>query len=199
MSRAPYIAALCDVWVPVRNTNKLETLRGLGGISPAHHKERGVRGTRPSHFLLSSPRGVTMKLAAAVLLASLTNTAFAATSLSIAMQNDAPVQIQSTTHGLSDALESAVFTNRSGKSIISYRMGWISVTAGKAQVHRGVLMNVPGGLAAGTKQVVPAQGIPFSVAAENMTFFITDITFADRTHWRANTSALIKHYGPKNV
>ena len=45
-----------------------------------------------------------MRLAAA-LFALIPSSAFAATAMSIAVQRDAPVQIHSTTHGTSDALD----------------------------------------------------------------------------------------------
>ncbi len=127
-----------------------------------------------------------MKRAAAVLLASFASTAFAATGMSIGMQANAPVQLKSATHGIPDALEAAVFTNRSGKSITAYRIGWMSIINGKSKMLHGVWMNVPSGIASGSDEVVPAQGIPINYAAQEMVFFVSDVTFADGTHWKAS-------------
>ena len=144
-----------------------------------------------AELLLKCARGVTMKLAVAVLLAY-SSLAFGATSMSIAVQRNAPVQIQSTTHGLSDALEAAVLTNRSGKAIIAYKIGWVSIVDGKARFHQSALMNTPGGIAAGMDQSVPAQGIPINKQAENMTFFVSHVSFADGTKWSADKADLLK-------
>jgi hypothetical protein len=133
-----------------------------------------------------------MKRAVVFLLASLASVAFASTTMSIAMQDGAPVQLQSTTHGLSDALEAAVFKNRSGKPITAYRIGWVSLVEGKAKISRGVWMNTPGKIDSGADQIVPAQGIPINLAAQQMVFFVSDVTFADGTHWSASKSDVIK-------
>jgi hypothetical protein len=133
-----------------------------------------------------------MKLLAAVLLASFASTAFGETGMLIARQDNAPVQLKSTTHGITDALESAVFTNRSAKSISAYRMGWTSVVAGKIHFYQGPWMNTPGKITAGADQTVPAQGIQINPAAQTMTFFVSEVTFADGTHWTANKTDLLK-------
>ncbi len=138
-----------------------------------------------------------MKLAVAALLAC-SSCASAATSMSSAIQRDAPVQIKSTTHGIFDALKSAVFINRSGKVITAYQIGWVSVIGGKAEVHQSVWMNTPGGIAAGSDQTVPAQGIPINTQAQNLIFFVSHVSFADGTQWSAREDELLEQAVPNH-
>lgn len=125
------------------------------------------------------------------------SSAFAGTGMVIAKQPNAPVQIVRTLHGIPDVLQSAWFENRGSKSIIGYRIGWASMSVGKSRFEMGPWMNVPAGVNPGATVEVPAQGVALDARAENMVFFVSEVKFADGSHWKANHGELLKRMNVK--
>ena len=101
--------------------------------------------------------------------------AFGGTALSIGMQSGAPVQIVQALHGIPDLLLSAQFENRGDKEITGYRIGWVSVSSGKAKFQSGPWMALPAGAKPGTSIVIPAQNIQPKAMPDQMTFFVSEI------------------------
>lgn len=118
--------------------------------------------------------------------------AFAGQAMILALQTAAPVQITSIRHGLNDAIEAANFHNRSDKNISAYRVGWATTINQKVSFKSGVWMNMPVGVLPGTNQTVPAQGISLMRQAQKMIFFISDVRFADGSHWKTDRKSILK-------
>jgi hypothetical protein len=110
--------------------------------------------------------------------------------LVIAPQEGAPAQlVPPTTHGL-DLLTAAKLKNRSEKTIISYRIGWGYVLQNGIEFHTGALMSVPAGVKPGRVRNVPGQGIHLAPGAEQVIFFVAELTFANGDHWTARKKDL---------
>ena len=110
--------------------------------------------------------------------------------LLIAPQEEAPAQlVPPTTHGF-DLLTAATLKNRSEKTIISYRIGWGYVLRNEIELHTGALMSVPAGVKPGRIQNVPGQGIHLAPGAEQVIFFVAELTFANGDHWTAKKKHL---------
>ena len=106
--------------------------------------------------------------------------------LVIAPKERAPAQlVPPTTHGLDDLLTAATLQNRSEKTIISYRIGWGYVLQNGIEFHTGALMSVPAGVKPGRIRHVPGQGIHLAPGAEQVIFFVAELTFANGDHWTA--------------
>ena len=111
--------------------------------------------------------------------------------LVIAGQNGAPAElVPPTTHGFPDLLMAARLKNRSEKTIISYRIGWEYVLQNGMEFHTGALMSVPDGVKPGRIHKVPGQGIPLDQRAEQVIFFVAELTFANGDHWAAKKKDL---------
>lgn len=111
--------------------------------------------------------------------------------LVIAPQQGAPAQlVPPTTHGLDDLLTAATLQNRSEKTIISYRIGWGYVLQNGIEFHTGALMRVPTGVKPGRVRNVPGQGIHLALGAEQVIFFVAELTFANGDHWTARKKGL---------
>jgi len=104
------------------------------------------------------------------------------TLLLFAPQERAPDQLVSTTHEFPDLLMAARLRSRSGKTIISYRIGWGCVRPNAMDFHTGTLMSVPGGVKPGRIQNVTSQGVRSDPRAGQVIFFIAELTFADGEH-----------------
>jgi hypothetical protein len=110
--------------------------------------------------------------------------------LVIAPQEEAPAQlVPPTTHGF-DLLMAATLKNRSEKTIISYRIGWGYVLQNGIEFHAGALMSVPAGVKPGRIHNVPGQGIHLAPGAEQVIFFVAELTFANGDHWTAKKKDL---------
>jgi hypothetical protein len=110
--------------------------------------------------------------------------------LVIAPQEKAPAQLVSpTTHGF-DLLAAATLKNRSEKTIISYRIGWGYIVQNGIEFHTGALMSVPAGVKPGRTHNVPAQGVDFPPGAEQVIFFVAELTFANGDHCTAKKKDL---------
>ena len=118
--------------------------------------------------------------------------AAASVAMVIARQSGAPAHLVQTTHGLSDLLTAARLKNDSDKAIASYRIGWAYVRPNEIEFHIGVEMNVPPSIKPGTVHHVSDQNIAFDTRAEEVIFFVAELTFADGTGWKANNED-IKH------
>jgi hypothetical protein len=130
---------------------------------------------------------------ALALLLSLSAVAFAGTAVFFRQQEGAPAALIETTHGANDLLISARLKNCSTRQIISYRIGWAYVGPGnQTDVRRGVWMNVPAGIAPAAVSEVPDQNVAPKPTAELTVFFVAEIVFADKTHWRANVKDVVK-------
>ena len=113
--------------------------------------------------------------------------------LVIAAQREAPAQlVPPTSHGF-DLLMAATLKNRSEKTIVSYRIGWGYVLKNGIEFHTGALMSVPSGLKPGRLHSVPAQGIHLAPDAEQVIFFVAELTFANGGHWMAKKKDLQVH------
>ena len=105
--------------------------------------------------------------------------------LEIAPQEKAPAQLVfPTSHGF-DLLTAATLKNQSKKTIISYKVGWGYVLQNRIEFHTGALMSVPAGVKPGRTYNVPAQGVDFPADAEQVIFFVAELTFANGDHWTA--------------
>jgi hypothetical protein len=110
--------------------------------------------------------------------------------LVIAPQKEAPAQlVPPTSHGF-DLLMAATLKNRSEKTIISYRIGWGYVLQNGIEFHTGALMRVPAGVKPGRIHHVPGQGIDLAPGAEQVIFFVAELTFANGDHWTAKKKDL---------
>jgi len=110
--------------------------------------------------------------------------------LVIAPQEEAPAHlVPPTTHGF-DLLTAATLKNRSEKTIISYRIGWGYVLQNGMEFHTGALMSVPAGVKPGRIHNVPGQGIHLAPGAEQVIFFVAELTFANGDHWTAKKKDL---------
>jgi hypothetical protein len=109
------------------------------------------------------------------------------TGMVIARQETAPAQITKATHSLRDVLQAATLQNRSSKVITGFKVGWMSVNdEGKRTSMSGPWINLPAGITPGTTQQVPAQNVALAKEAREMIFFVTEVKFADGTHWKAS-------------
>ncbi len=107
-----------------------------------------------------------------------------------AAQKGAPAQLVSpTSHGF-DLLTAATLKNRSEKTIVSYRIGWGYVLQNGIEFHTGALMSVPSGVKPGRLHSVPAQDIHLAPDAEQVIFFVAELTFANGDHWMARKKDL---------
>jgi hypothetical protein len=113
------------------------------------------------------------------------------TLLVSAPQARAPAQLVSTAYGFPDLLMAARLRNRSGKTIISYRIGWGYVRPNAIDFYTGTLMSVPGGVKPGRIQNVPSQSVRSDPRAEQVIFFIAELTFADGEHWTAKRKDIL--------
>jgi len=114
--------------------------------------------------------------------------------LVIAGQEGAPAQlVPPATHGFPDLLMAATLKNRSEKTIISYRIGWGYVLQNGMEFHTGARMSVPAGVKPGRIHTVPGQGIPLDQRAEQVVFFVAELTFANGDHWTAKKKDLRAH------
>ena len=129
-----------------------------------------------------------LRIASIVSLCMFSIGAFASTGTAMltAPQDSAPAKLVQTTHGIPDLLIAAKFLNQSGKSIISYRIGWAYVLPRRVEFHNGAAMNVPSGIHSGVVQEVPDQAVSMNTAANKVIFFISELTFADGSHWKAS-------------
>jgi hypothetical protein len=110
--------------------------------------------------------------------------------LGIAPQEKGPAQlVSSTAHGF-DLLTAATLKNRSKKTIISYRIGWGYVLQNGTEFHTGARMSVPAGVKPSKTCNVPAQGVDFPAGAEQVIFFVAELTFANGDHWTAKKKEL---------
>ncbi len=101
--------------------------------------------------------------------------------LVIAPQEQAPAQlVPPTSHGF-DLLTAATLKNRSKKTIISYRIGWAFILQNGIEFHTGAL---------GRTHNVPGQGIHLAPGAEQVIFFVAELTFANGDHWTAKKKDL---------
>jgi hypothetical protein len=127
--------------------------------------------------------------ASALLLSSVS---FAQTRLAPASPKDSPVVFVQTTHGITDALESAQWVNRSNHVVTSYRVGWLTVVDGKNDFQVGPWMNLPAGVIPGAKASVPAQEIPLNLKASSMIFYVAEVHFADGGRWKASHADVLR-------
>jgi len=110
--------------------------------------------------------------------------------LVIAPQEEAPARlVPPTSHGL-DLLMAATLKNRSKRTIISYKIGWGYVLQNGIEFHTGALMSVPAGVQPARIHNVPAQGIHLAPGAEQVIFFVAELTFANGDHWMAKKKDL---------
>lgn len=119
--------------------------------------------------------------------------------LVIAPQEEAPAQlVPPTTHGF-DLLTAATLKNRSEKTIISYRIGWGYVLQNGMEFHTGAPMSVPAGVKPGRIHNVPGQGIHLAPGAEQVIFFVAELTFANGDHWTAKKGSPSAHGGSEKL
>jgi hypothetical protein len=115
----------------------------------------------------------------------------------LVIQEDCPLKLVETTHSIPDLLKSARFENKSARTVVSYRMGWITLfrdSDRKSEVTIGKAMNVPAGIQAGGSATVPAQGLWISSipgGAKLIGFFVADVEFADGTHYAPDMDRIV--------
>lgn len=116
--------------------------------------------------------------------------AFAADSVGVGMliarQRGAPARLVQTTHGISDLLKSARLRNDRDKAISSYRIGWAYVYPNEIKFNVGVPMNVSPSIKARTVHKVPDQAVPVDARANDVIFFVAEVTYVDGSRWQAS-------------
>ena len=129
-----------------------------------------------------------MRLWVSILALFLTSLSATASSpgiaLSMAKQDGAPVRMTQTLHGIPDLLQAASFENRSGKTITSYRIGWMTVRPDHVSFDRGSTMLVAA--RPGEMVQVPSQGVSAKMDIEKIVFFVDEVQFSDGSRWKAD-------------
>jgi hypothetical protein len=82
-------------------------------------------------------------------------------------------------------LVAARIKNESKKTILSYRIGWSYVHYDRMEFHSTDLRPVPSGIRPGGTQDVAGQDVPRDQDAQQVIFFISELTFSDGKRWTA--------------
>ena len=102
----------------------------------------------------------------------------------IAPQTGSPARLVQASFGV-PLLAAAKIKNESKKTILSYRIGWSYVHDDKMEFHNGDLRGVPAGIRPGTTQDVAGQAVSMDADAQQVIFFVAELTFSDGKRWTA--------------
>ena len=71
------------------------------------------------------------------------------------------------------------------KTILSYRIGWSYVHDDRMEFHNSDLRRVPAGIGSGRTQDMAGQDVPKDPDAQQVIFFVAELTFSDGKRWTA--------------
>ena len=140
--------------------------------------------------MASIPEAVVRSFALATLLLASTG-CLAETLLGPAAQSTDPVQLTQTEHNLRMALDGATLLNKGQQPIRRYRIGWALVQDGKVSLHEGISMYVDGDVQPQATVHVPDQGVHLDPSVQRYLFYVSEIEYADGSHWNAEALPLI--------
>jgi len=143
--------------------------------SPAHQLNNGREGPNPSYRIDQA-----QKLAPPEL--NLIDNPVV--TFVIAPQKGSPARFIQASFGV-PLLMAAKIRNEGKKTIVSYRIGWSYVHDDRMEFHQSDLRSVPSGIRPGGTQEVAGQDIPRDRDAQQVVFFITELTFSDGKRWTA--------------
>lgn len=104
-----------------------------------------------------------------------------ATAMIEVSQPDFPAQITMMNHGDKDWLESVQLKSGTKTEIVSAKLGWAYVLAGRLEFHAGDVFTPVGGVAGGGTFLAPAQSVAPRADAKGFLAFVEEVTFADGT------------------
>jgi hypothetical protein len=106
-------------------------------------------------------------------------------------QLEKPAYLVSATFGLKDLFLRGVIVNQSAQTIVAYRLGWVYVYAGRAELKLGEWMNTPAGIKPGELNDVPGQAAspnPLKLGAKRVEFFVAEVKYANGEFWKEDLS-----------
>jgi len=107
----------------------------------------------------------------------------------IAPQRGSPARLVQASFGV-PLLVAARIKNESKKTILSYRIGWGYVRDDQTEFHSTDLRRVPSGIRPGVTQDVAGQDVPRDQGAQQVIFFISELTFSDGKRWTAKKKSI---------
>ena len=102
----------------------------------------------------------------------------------IAPQKGSPARLVQASFGV-PLLVAAKIKNESKKTILSYRIGWSYVDDDRMEFHNGDLRSITAGIRPGRTQDVAGQAVPMDHGAQQVIFFVAELTFSDGQRWTA--------------
>ena len=105
-------------------------------------------------------------------------------TLVIASQKGSPARLVQASFGV-PLLVAAKIKNESKKTILSYRIGWSYVQDDRMEFHNSDLRSVPAGIRPGRTQDVAGEAVPMDPGAQQVIFFVAELTFSDGKRWTA--------------
>src|SRR5437660_6163284 len=103
-------------------------------------------------------------------------------ALVIASQKGSPARLVQASFGV-PLLVAAKIKNESKKTILSYRIGWSYAREDKMEFHNGDLRSVPTGIRPGATRDVVGQSVSMDTDAQQVIFFVTELTFSNGKRW----------------
>ena len=102
----------------------------------------------------------------------------------IAPQKGSPARLVQASFGV-PLLMAAKIKNESRKTILSYRIGWSYVHDDRMEFGNSDLRRVSAGIRPGRTQDVAGQDIPRNPDAQQVIFFVAELTFSNGKRWTA--------------
>jgi hypothetical protein len=109
---------------------------------------------------------------------------YASCAFTFAPQKGSPARFVEAAFGV-PLLMSAKIKNESKKTILSYRIGWSYVHDYRMEFHNSDWRRVPAGIGPGRTQDVAGQDVPRDPDAQQLIFFVAELTFSDGKRWTA--------------
>ena len=113
----------------------------------------------------------------------------------MAKQDTAPVHLTQIRLVRSNILSGAQLKNESNKRMISYRVGWGSVSPTDIVLHQGDAVDAAAGVMPGASRRVPDEAIPEDQRTRKVIFFVAEAKFADGSEWTADVKDIAKDAG----
>ena len=113
-------------------------------------------------------------------------------ALVIAPQKGSPARLVQASFGV-PLLAAAKIKNESKKTILLYRIGWSYLDDDRMEFHNGDLRGIPAGIRPGRTQDVAGQADPMDHGAQQVIFFVAELTFSDGKRWMAKKNIQIQH------
>ena len=114
--------------------------------------------------------------------------------LGIAVQPHSPATLLETTHTVKDFLSGGKLKNVSQDSIVSYRIGWMSIPkSGEIKAAVGPAISVPTGIKPGETVNLPAHGVVVSFERgelSHLMFYVSEVQWEDGRVWTEDTPKL---------